>query len=95
MQTLSPNLPPDTQREMPRRMLTIRRFEEHASADCLAGKIYGVVQCRMGEEAVAAGVCTALAQGDRRLGIRARHRPGALTRGIDAYRSSTRGCRNR
>src|SRR5690348_11716824 len=28
MQSLSPNLPPDTQREMLRRMLTIRRFEE-------------------------------------------------------------------
>ena len=39
MQSLSPNLPPDTQREMLRRMLTIRRFEERASADYLAGKI--------------------------------------------------------
>ena len=28
MQSLSPNLPPDTQRELLRRMLTIRRFEE-------------------------------------------------------------------
>ena len=39
MQSLAPNLPPDTQREMLRRMLTIRRFEERASADYLAGKI--------------------------------------------------------
>ena len=31
MQSLSPNLPPDKQREMLRRMLTIRRFEERAS----------------------------------------------------------------
>ena len=53
MQSLSPNLPPDTQREMLRRMLTIRRFEERASADYLAGKIYGVVHCYIGEEAVA------------------------------------------
>src|SRR6201981_3155112 len=58
--SLSPNLPPDTQREVRRRMHTIRRFEEHASADCLAGKIYGVVHCYICEEAVAVGVCTAL-----------------------------------
>ena len=65
MQSLSPNLPPDVQREMLRRMLTIRRFEERASADYLAGKIYGVVHCYIGEEAVAVGVCSALGQGDR------------------------------
>ena len=61
----SPNLPPEMQREMLRRMLTIRRFEERASADYLAGKIYGVVHCYIGEEAVATGVCTALGRGDR------------------------------
>ena len=65
MQSLSPNLPPDTQREMLRRMLTIRRFEERASDDYTAGKIYGVVHCYIGEEAVAVGVCSALGQGDR------------------------------
>jgi len=64
-QSLSPNLPPDTQREMLRRMLTIRHFEERASADYLAGKIYGVVHCYIGEEAVAVGVCSALDRGDR------------------------------
>ena len=63
--SLSPNLPPDTQREMLRQMLTIRRFEERASADYHAGKIYGVVHCYIGEEAVAVGVCTALDRGDR------------------------------
>ena len=56
--SLSPNLPPDKQREMLRQMLTIRRFEERASADYHAGKIYGVVHCYIGEEAVAVGVCT-------------------------------------
>ena len=61
----SPNLSPDKQREMLRQMLTIRRFEERASADYLAGKIYGVVHCYIGEEAVAVGVCTALDRGDR------------------------------
>src|SRR5215471_11263213 len=65
MQSLSPNLPPDKQREMLRRMLTIRHFEERASADYLAGKIYGVVHCYIGEEAVAVGVCAALDRGDR------------------------------
>ena len=65
MQSLSPNLPPDTQREMLRRMLTIRHFEERASTDYLAGKIYGVVHCYIGEEAVAVGVCSALDRGDR------------------------------
>jgi acetoin:2,6-dichlorophenolindophenol oxidoreductase subunit alpha len=63
--SLSPNLPPDKQREMLRQMLTIRRFEERASADYHAGKIYGVVHCYIGEEAVAVGVCTALDDRDR------------------------------
>ena len=64
-QSPSTNLSPDKQREMLRQMLTIRRFEERASADYLAGKIYGVVHCYIGEEAVAVGVCTALGRGDR------------------------------
>ncbi len=59
------NLPPDKQREMLRQMLTIRRFEERASADYRAGKIYGVVHCYIGEEAVAVGVCSALDRNDR------------------------------
>ena len=63
--SLSPNLPPDKQREMLRQMLTIRRFEERASADYHVGKIYGVVHCYIGEEAVAVGVCSALDRGDR------------------------------
>jgi TPP-dependent pyruvate/acetoin dehydrogenase alpha subunit len=65
MMSLSPNLPPDKQREMLRQMLTIRRFEERASADYLGGKIYGVVHCYIGEEAVAVGVCGALERSDR------------------------------
>jgi pyruvate dehydrogenase E1 component alpha subunit len=60
-----PNLPPDTQRRMLHQMLTIRRFEERASADYLAGKIYGVVHCYIGEEAVAVGVCSALDRSDQ------------------------------
>jgi pyruvate dehydrogenase E1 component alpha subunit len=63
--SLSTNLSPDKQREMLRQMLTIRRFEERASDDYSAGKIYGVVHCYIGEEGVAVGVCSALGQGDR------------------------------
>ncbi len=63
--SFAPNLPPDMQRQMLRQMMTVRRFEERASADYLAGKIYGVVHCYIGEEAVAVGVCAALGRGDR------------------------------
>ena len=59
------NLSPDQQREMLRRMLTIRNFEEKASEDYHAGKIHGVVHCYIGEEAVAVGVCAALEPDDR------------------------------
>jgi TPP-dependent pyruvate/acetoin dehydrogenase alpha subunit len=59
------NLSPDKQRQMLRQMLTIRCFEERASADYHAGKIYGVVHCYIGEEAVAVGVCAALESGDQ------------------------------
>lgn len=65
MTSHSPNLPPDKQREMLRQMLTIRRLEERASNDYHAGKIHGVVHCYIGEEAVAVGVCSALAPSDR------------------------------
>ena len=58
------NVSPDKQREMLRQMLTIRHFEERASADYHAGKIYGVVHCYIGEEAVAVGICEALRPDD-------------------------------
>jgi len=64
-QSLATNLPPEEQRAMLRRMLTIRRFEERASEDYRAGRIYGVVHSYIGEEAVAVGVCSALAPADR------------------------------
>jgi pyruvate dehydrogenase E1 component alpha subunit len=56
MQSISPSLPLDKQREMLRQILTIRRFEERASVDYRAGKIYGIVHCYIGKEAVAACV---------------------------------------
>jgi TPP-dependent pyruvate/acetoin dehydrogenase alpha subunit len=58
-------LSPEQQREMLRSMLTIRRFEERASADFLSGDIYGVVHCYIGEEAAAVGVCSALTREDK------------------------------
>lgn len=61
----SPNLPPAKQRELLHQMLTIRRFEERASVDYHDGKIYGVVHCYIGEEAVAVGVCSTLDRTDR------------------------------
>ena len=59
------NLSPETQLQMLRQMQTIRRFEERASDDYHAGKIYGVVHCYIGEEAVATGVCAALRTSDQ------------------------------
>jgi TPP-dependent pyruvate/acetoin dehydrogenase alpha subunit len=56
---------PEQQLEMLRSMQTIRRFEERASDDYLAGAIYGVVHCYIGEEAVAVGVCAALNADDQ------------------------------
>ncbi|HRD78046.1 MAG TPA: thiamine pyrophosphate-dependent enzyme, partial [Hyphomicrobiaceae bacterium] len=73
------NLSPDRQRAMLRQMLTIRQFEERASADYHAGKIYGVVHCYIGEEAVAVGVCGALEAGDQIIFLR-RVEPGAAGR---------------
>ncbi len=56
---------PEKQRDMLRLMQTIRRFEERASDDFLAGDIYGVVHCYIGQEAVAVGVCAALNRADQ------------------------------
>ena len=59
------NLSPKRQHEMLRVMQTIRRFEEHASDAFLAGDVYGVVHCYIGQEAVAVGVCSALTDDDK------------------------------
>lgn len=56
---------PEKQREMLRLMQTIRRFEERATKDYIAGDIYGVVHSYVGEEAIAVGVCSALEEGDQ------------------------------
>ena len=56
---------PDTQLELLRTMQTIRRFEERASDDFQAGRIYGVVHCYIGQEAVATGICAKLKRDDQ------------------------------
>ena len=55
----------EKQRDMLRLMQTIRRFEERASTDYVAGDIYGTVHCYIGEESVAVGVCSALNRDDQ------------------------------
>jgi TPP-dependent pyruvate/acetoin dehydrogenase alpha subunit len=46
-------------------MLTIRRFEERVARDYQSGAIPGIVHSYIGQEAVAAGVCTNLRLDDR------------------------------
>jgi TPP-dependent pyruvate/acetoin dehydrogenase alpha subunit len=47
-----------------KRMLRVRRFEERAQALAAAGEFPGVVHLYIGQEAVAAGVCSALRADD-------------------------------
>lgn len=78
-------LAPDAQREILRLMQTIRRFEERASDDYHAGKIYGVVHCYIGEEAVAVGVCSALNRDDQIISTHRGH-GHCLAKGADINR---------
>jgi len=66
-------------------MLTIGCFEERASADYHAGKIYGVVHCYIGEEAVAVGVCEALEAGDQIISTHRGH-GHCIAKGADLQR---------
>ena len=50
--------------EMFHKMLLIRRFEETAEELYMEGKVFGTFHLYVGEEAVAVGTCTALAEGD-------------------------------
>ena len=79
------NLSPDEQRQLLRQMLTIRSFEERASADYQAGKIYGVVHCYIGEEAVAVGVCAALERDDQIISTHRGH-GHCIAKGADLQR---------
>jgi pyruvate dehydrogenase E1 component alpha subunit len=81
-------LPLETVREMYRRMVLIRRFEDHLYALFLQGVVPGTLHQYQGQEAVAVGVCTVLHPDDV---IFSTHRPvghflarGSQVRGIAA-----------
>ena len=81
-------IPLETAREMYRRMVLIRRFEDHLYALFLQGTVPGTLHQYQGQEAVAVGVCTALLPDDV---IFSTHRPvghflarGSSPRGIAA-----------
>ncbi len=54
----------DTMRELMRRMLLIREFEQAVGVNFARGEIPGFTHLSIGEEAVAAGVCLALSERD-------------------------------
>ena len=58
-------LPGETLRDIYRRMLRIRLFEEAAGKIFEAGRMPGFIHLYVGQEAVAAGVCAALRDGDQ------------------------------
>ncbi len=55
---------PERLREFYREMLLIRRFEEKVEERFRAGDLAGFLHVAIGQEAVAVGVCRALAEGD-------------------------------
>ena len=77
--------PPETQLDMLRLMLVIRRFEERASEDYDNGDIYGVVHSYIGQEAVAVGVCKALERSDQIISTHRGH-GHCLAKGADLRR---------
>ena len=86
--TEATGLPLETAREMYRRMVLIRRFEDHLYALFLQGAVPGTLHQYQGQEAVAVGVCMALRPDDV---IFSTHRPvghflarGSSARGIAA-----------
>jgi acetoin:2,6-dichlorophenolindophenol oxidoreductase subunit alpha len=86
--TEATGLPLEIAREMYRRMVLIRRFEDHLYALFLQGAVPGTLHQYQGQEAVAVGVCTALRPDDV---IFSTHRPvghflarGSSARGIAA-----------
>jgi pyruvate dehydrogenase E1 component alpha subunit len=69
--------------ELYRQMLLIRRFEERCNALFMQGKIPSTLHLYIGQEAVAVGVCAALASDDY---VTSTHRPHghALAKGVSA-----------
>jgi pyruvate dehydrogenase E1 component alpha subunit len=80
--TVAHDLPPaDQLREMYRKMILIRRFEERVNELYMQGRIPSTLHLYIGQEAVAVGVCAALREDDYALGT---HRPHghALAKGV-------------
>jgi TPP-dependent pyruvate/acetoin dehydrogenase alpha subunit/pyruvate/2-oxoglutarate/acetoin dehydrogenase E1 component len=82
-------------------MVRIRCFEERVSELFLAGKLPGFVHTYLGEEAVAAGACAALAAGDRITSTHRGHGHG-LAKGMamgplmaELFGKETGACRGR
>lgn len=67
--------------ELERMVIRIRRFEERLQREFHAGNVPGLVHLQIGQEAVAAGVCAALRDGDQ---VTSTHRPHghAVARGL-------------
>ena len=55
---------PERLRELYREMLLIRRFEEKVEQQFRAGELSGFLHVAIGQEAIAVGVCEAMADGD-------------------------------
>ena len=74
-------LPPETALEIYRRMVTIRQFEDRLYQLFLQGLVPGTLHQYQGQEAVAAGVCSALRLEDV---IFSTHRPvgHAIAKGV-------------
>ena len=69
--------------ELFRRMLLIRRFEEQVQSLFQKGEVHGTTHLYVGQEAVATGVCDALAEQDRVAGTYRGH-GHAIALGVDA-----------
>jgi TPP-dependent pyruvate/acetoin dehydrogenase alpha subunit len=92
---------PETELELYRELLRIRRFEERVYTLFLEGEIPGTLHQYQGQEAVAVGVCSVLERTDW---ITSTHRPHghALAKGVSAraamaelYGKATGCCRGR
>ena len=72
----------ETYKELLEKMLLTRRFEEKVSDFFAAGSIHGTTHLYIGEEAVATGVCTAIAKEDMILSTHRGH-GHCISKGID------------
>ena len=86
----APLASPDEMRDMFRTMTLIRRFEEKASEEYMAGRIGGFLHLAIGEEAAIVGTVSALRPDDP-LTSTYREHGQALARGCSARRPAAAG----